>query len=219
MNHYGFRVVNDFARQTDWLHGVFEFLATYGIALFVPVLLAGWWRSRIADAPRRLAGLLWAPIAALLAVAIAQPISGAVGEQRPFVGTRHVLTLVRHAADAGFPSDHATASGALAVGILLASRRLGWMAALLGALIAFSRVYVGVHYPVDVVAGLLLGAAVALLGRAPATWLLERPVLAVKASRFAILVRSGAPLSLVAIAPEVGENDRHDRRYSETAGA
>lgn len=219
MNRFGFRDINDFARQTGWLHGSFEFLATYGIMLFVPILLAGWWSARRTDAPRRLARFLWAPIAALLAVGIAQPISSTVDERRPFVGMRHVLTLVHHAADAGFPSDHATASGALAGAILLAGWRLGGIAALLGALIAFSRVYVGVHYPVDVIAGLALGAAVALIGLAPATWLLERVVRAIGESRFAFLVRSGAPLSLVAVAPSPGQDDRHDGRHTEATRA
>ncbi len=48
-----------------------------------------------------------------------------------------------------------------------------WALAILGALIAYSRIYVGVHYPTDVIAGLLLGAACVWLvlgGRHPSTW-------------------------------------------------
>lgn len=190
-NRHDFRVVNDFARQTGWLHGFFTFFATYGIALFVLVLLAGWWMSRRSGSGAMLAGLLWAPCAALIAVAINQPIVSSVHERRPFVAMPHVLTLVHHAADPGFPSDHATACGALAVGILLASRRLGAVAALIGLLVAFARVYVGVHYPGDVLAGLLLGAVVALLGAVPGTWLLRRIVDALASTPLAGLVRAG----------------------------
>jgi undecaprenyl-diphosphatase len=194
-NRHDFRVVNDFARSSGWLHGFFTFFATYGIVLFVFLLLFGWWRSRHADAPALLPRLLWAPIAALLAVAINQPIVSAVHERRPFVALPHVLTLVSHAPDPGFPSDHATACGALAVGLLIASRRLGAVAALIALLVAFARVYVGVHYPGDVLGGLALGAAVAAIGAVPATWLLTRGTEAVGHSRLAPLVtgRSATP--------------------------
>lgn len=188
MNRHGFRDINDFARHTSWLHGFFADWAAYGILLFAALLLAGWWAARRDDSPRRMAALLWTPVAALLAVAINQPIVHAVNERRPFVAMPHVLTLVHHAADAGFPSDHATASGALAVGLLVASRRLGWLAAIVAVVIAFSRVYVGVHYPGDVLAGLLLGAVVALAGMIPALWLGERAVLALRRGPLSVLV-------------------------------
>ena len=61
-----------------------------------------------------------------------------------------------------FPSGHATAAFSTAIVIILAYRRLAWgAAALMGAtLIALSRVYLGVHYPSDLMAGAILGAAV-----------------------------------------------------------
>jgi membrane-associated phospholipid phosphatase len=55
--------------------------------------------------------------------------------------------------------------GAVAAGSWLASRALGAIAAVAAVLMAFARVYVGVHYPWDVAAGLVFGALVALLGR------------------------------------------------------
>jgi membrane-associated phospholipid phosphatase len=161
---HDFRVVNDFARDTAWLHGFMEFVAKDGIFLLGLALLAGWWVGRRSDSPRRVALAVWAALAALVAVALVQPISSAADEQRPFVALPHVLQLMSHANDAGFPSDHATAAGAVAAGLFFVSARLGAVSALWALIVAFSRVYVGVHFPQDVAAGLALGAVVAVIG-------------------------------------------------------
>lgn len=64
------------------------------------------------------------------------------------------------------------------MGLLLVSRRLGAVAAVAAVLMAAVRVYVGAHYPLDVVAGLALGAVVVVVGwllaRRPLTWLVHR---------------------------------------------
>ncbi len=51
------------------------------------------------------------------------------------------------------PSDHAVMAGAVAAGLLLAHRRLGALAAAAALLMAFARVYIGAHYPWDVLGG------------------------------------------------------------------
>lgn len=94
---------------------------------------------------------------------MAKLLSLAVDRPRPFAahpGTIHAL--VAHAADAGFPSDHATAAFAIATTILLAARRWGLLVLLAAAILALGRVALGVHYPSDVLAGAGLGAAAAL---------------------------------------------------------
>lgn len=58
-----------------------------------------------------------------------------------------------------FPSGHSTASGAGAAAIALKSRRLGIPAIIVALLVGFSRVFMAVHYPTDVLCGLILGAA------------------------------------------------------------
>ncbi|MGV9880085.1 phosphatase PAP2 family protein [Streptomyces sp. NPDC003006] len=60
-----------------------------------------------------------------------------------------------------FPSGHAASSAAFATGVALESSRYGAVVAPVAAAVAFSRVYVGVHYPGDVLAGIALGAAAA----------------------------------------------------------
>lgn len=168
-----FQAVNDLAGRTPWAHGVVLGYASYGVTLFAALLLAGWWTARHID-PRTMAGALWAGAATLLAVALNQPIVAAVGEARPYTAHPGILVLAHRSADMSFPSDHAVMAGAVAAGLWLVSRRLGTAATVAALLMAFARVYVGAHYPRDVLAGLALGAAVTLGGWA----LLRRPMTA-----------------------------------------
>jgi undecaprenyl-diphosphatase len=109
-------------------------------------------------------GAVAAGLSSALAVGLASQIASLVDRPRPFVAhpsTVHLFTA--HAADAGFPSDHATAAFAIAVAILLRNRRWGFVALAMATVLAVGRVAIGVHYPSDVVAGALLGSAAALV--------------------------------------------------------
>lgn len=104
-----------------------------------------------------------AGLSAGMALAIAQVLSRIVDRPRPFVadpGSVHVFA--HHVADAGFPSDHATAAFAIAVAILLRHRGWGAVTLAAAAVLAIARVGMGVHYPSDVVGGAALGSACAL---------------------------------------------------------
>lgn len=72
-----------------------------------------------------------------------------------------VHLLLPHAADSSFPSDHAAAAFAIAVVLVAVHRRLGSLLLLTAALIGFARVYVGDHYPGDVLVGAGVGVAAA----------------------------------------------------------
>jgi undecaprenyl-diphosphatase len=160
--------INEFARTSTALHAPAAAFAKYGIVVFAALILVGVWRRRGAS-DRQLAAAVWAGAGTLVAVAINQPVAAFVAEARPYAAHPAALTLVDRTTDWSFPSDHSVMAGAAAVGLLLVSTRLGIVAALAAMLMAVTRVYVGAHYPHDVVAGLLLGAAVAALG-----WLLVR---------------------------------------------
>ena len=123
------------------------------------------WRHR---REQRRYGAVFGTVAAALALLINQPISHAVGRLRPYVAhpaSAHLLIARSH--DASFPSDHATGGFALACGMFLYDRVAGTVLFVLAALLAFARVYVGTHYPGDVLGGAAIGIAVALLLRTP----------------------------------------------------
>lgn len=165
--------VNSFARQTTWLHGPVLAYAKYGMILFAVLLLAGVLISRHTQS-RVLAAAGWACIATLIALGLNQPFGHLFDEARPYVTHPNILRLADVTTDFSFPSDHAVMGGAVAAGLLLVNRRLGVLACVAAALMAFARVYIGAHFPWDVVGGLAFGGIVAVLG-----WLiLRRPLTA-----------------------------------------
>ena len=77
---------------------------------------------------------------------------------------KEIPMLVGGMHDFSFPSGHTIASFEAAVVILLNNKKLGIPAMILACLIAFSRLYLYVHYPTDVIASVILGTALAFLG-------------------------------------------------------
>jgi len=127
----------------------------------VPLLLVWGWLRR----PEALRlPLLQAAFAALLALGINQLIGLVVFEPRPFaIGLGPAL--LPHAPDSSFPSDHLTVIWAVAASLMLCApwRRAGLLLALLGLPVAWARVYLGVHWPLDMAGAALVGLAAALL--------------------------------------------------------
>jgi undecaprenyl-diphosphatase len=104
-----------------------------------------------------------AGLSAGVALAIAHVLATVVDRPRPFVadpGSVHLF--VRHAADPGFPSDHATAAFAIATALMLRNRVWGAVVLVFAAILSVGRVAMGIHYPSDVLAGAALGSLAAL---------------------------------------------------------
>lgn len=140
-------------------------------------------------------GIVWAPLAAGIALLVNIPIRGFVERPRPFRDHQGLDVLVSGKNDFSFVSDHATMAMALAVGLFVANRKFGFAAIALALVEGFCRVYMGVHYPTDVIGGFALGTATALLLAPLAMALLTPVVTAVSRSeRVGRLVRSRLPV-------------------------
>jgi undecaprenyl-diphosphatase len=112
---------------------------------------------------RRRPTLLLAIVAADgIADLLARAFKSVVDVQRPAFRYAEPKALVHVPHDHSFPSGHAATSFACATTLALAFPRLAAPLYLLAAAIAYSRVYVGVHYPLDVLGGAVLGIAVAI---------------------------------------------------------
>jgi membrane-associated phospholipid phosphatase len=101
-------------------------------------------------------------IAAGAADLLAYGIKAAVDRERPSAVYAEPDPLVRAPHDHSFPSGHAATSFACATTLMFFAPRLAPAFFLLAAAIAWSRVYVGVHYPLDVLGGAALGVVVAI---------------------------------------------------------
>jgi undecaprenyl-diphosphatase len=86
-----------------------------------------------------------------------------VKRSRPFAARGDADGLVPHRPDRSFPSRHAACAAAMATVVLPSDPFIGRAIAGLGVLLSLSRVYAGLHYPSDVVAGWLIGLAAGLL--------------------------------------------------------
>ncbi|MBU2667984.1 phosphatase PAP2 family protein [Actinoplanes bogorensis] len=156
MNYHLFELINGAAGRRDGVDDLMEFAATWLVYPVFAVLAV-------------LAGLSlrrrqWQPVAQLgaalvAAFAMAQVLAHVSNQVRPFQ-SHPVHQLIAHGPGVSLPSDHATAAFAIAFGVYaFLSHR--WGLALTGAalVIGFARIWVGVHYPGDVLAG----AVIALL--------------------------------------------------------
>ncbi|WP_266385281.1 phosphatase PAP2 family protein [Streptomyces canus] len=160
--------INGLAKDAPhWFDRVMEYVGEYGILLgMVLIILWCWWAGRRRggeDAASSVAALVWAPLAAALAVLVNVPIRGFVERPRPFRTHEGLEVLVSGKTDYSFVSDHATITMAMAAGLFVVNRKFGIFGIALALLEGFCRVYMGVHYPTDVIGGFALGTAVALL--------------------------------------------------------
>jgi undecaprenyl-diphosphatase len=175
----GYRAVVDaMAGTPGWLHRLVE-LVTDAALLILLALVAGiGWLGRQRD-PFLLAGAVLTLVVTGAAYALSEASKLVVDQDRPCRALTGVEPISRcpDVGDWSFPSNHATIAAALGVGLAVVVPRLAPFTLPLAGLMALLRVVAGVHYPHDVLAGLILGgvlaAATVTVARGPTVRLLR----------------------------------------------
>ena len=135
------------------------------------------------------AGAIWFVIGAAMAVWLRRPLllvvlvvslrlsaildgvlKRAIGRQRPPLADSHVHPLITVPHDPSMPSGHAMMAFTGAVFLGAVVPRFRWPLLVLAAGIALSRVYLGVHYPSDVLVGAALGAGIGAVAAVALRW-------------------------------------------------
>jgi undecaprenyl-diphosphatase len=157
--------INSFAGRIDAIDWLFKGLANdyFAPVIFGLILFALWFSAledSDSDANHKTA------VKALVGLGLANGLVAlcnfAFFRSRPFTEIA-VRTLINKPSDSSFPSNLATVMFAVAFSVWLGDRKVGsWMVSLAGS-VGFGRVYVGMHYPSDIIGGAVVGALIAVL--------------------------------------------------------
>ena len=168
--------LNQFVNRWPWFDSMMRWASGTHLMKGAAVLLFVWYvlfdreeEAQRTEPDELLVGVtLLSPVAVLVARALALCLPF---RTRPFATPALHLRLPSHVDPSlpgwsSFPSDHAVLFFMLATGILFASRPVGWLAiGWVAAVISFPRLYLGIHWPTDLLAGAVLGVGFAHLAK------------------------------------------------------
>ena len=173
MDYRVYHAINSLVRHHHWLERTFSVLENWGVPLIAVAAFGLWLLAR----PR--GDLKWklAASSALASAALALGVNQVIGKlwdrPRPYAAHPGAYHPHAHSHDPSFPSDHASAAFGIAFAVFLFDRVIGSMFLAVAVLIGVGRVFIGAHYPADILAGCLVGLAAALV-----VVRLARPVMA-----------------------------------------
>lgn len=162
MNTQLFITVNSWAGRHEWLDMLMIFFAEWLGYILIALLVFVFIKNRQRHQEMFLVSLGSALIARYVFVNVIRLF---YYNPRPFLVTTDIVQLVNHETTSSFPSGHASFYFALAIGVYLYNKKAGRGYLISAGLIGFARVWGGVHWPLDIVAGALLGIATAMLAK------------------------------------------------------
>jgi undecaprenyl-diphosphatase len=158
-----YHAVNELVLDDSWIGRSLSVLESWSVSLLAVTTFALWLFARPGSSRKWKLACASALASSGVALLINQLISHLWDRTRPFVAhpSAHVWGTRSH--DASFPSDHASAAFSIAFAVFLFDRFVGSLFLTAACVIGIGRVFIGVHYPSDVLAGCLVGLASALL--------------------------------------------------------
>ncbi|MBK3497096.1 phosphatase PAP2 family protein [Viridibacillus sp. YIM B01967] len=154
-----FKLINQFAGQYSILDQLVLLFSKYGPILFGMVFIWLWFsKSKNQHENRKI--VLYALTIVILTIGIDKIIEMAYFRPRPYVNHAVTLLFEKSNLDPSFPSNHAAGSFALAFALFWKRRKVGSILIIMACLMALSRIFIGVHYPLDVLAGAIIGLGV-----------------------------------------------------------
>jgi undecaprenyl-diphosphatase len=162
-----FHVLNGHAGHTPGLDELMKIAAQYSLEAYMLLFIVAWFALPRQEAEKRHA-LIVSVVGGVLALLINAVIGAIWFRPRPFVALPHgdVNQLIPHPNDASFPSDHVAGGfGFASASWGRTARWFSWVLTILTLLVMVARVYVGVHWPTDVLGGMAVGILSGSLAR------------------------------------------------------
>ena len=158
-----YHAVNELMLDDPWVGRALSALESWSVPLLAAATFALWLFARPGAGRKWKLACASALASSAVALLINQLIAHFWDRARPFAThpSAHVWGARSH--DPSFPSDHASAAFSIAFSVFLFDRFVGSLFLTAASIIGIGRVFVGVHYPSDIVAGCLVGLASALL--------------------------------------------------------
>lgn len=158
MDHLIFQQINNLALKNLYLDEVAIFCASFLGYILIGILFV----FLIKNFKKYYKIVTLAFISGIFARFIIEIIRFIWNRPRPFI-SNSVNLLIRHSPSASFPSGHATFFFALSYLIFLYNKKIGLLFLIASFLISISRVFCGIHWPFDILAGALVGILSALI--------------------------------------------------------
>ena len=158
-----YHAVNELMLDDPWVGRALSGLESWSVPLLAAATFALWLFARPGASRKWKLTCASALASSGVALLINQLIAHFWDRARPFAAhhSAHVWGARSH--DPSFPSDHASAAFSIAFSVFLFDRFAGSLFLAAASVIGIGRVFIGVHYPSDIVAGCLVGLASALL--------------------------------------------------------
>ncbi|MEN8425792.1 undecaprenyl-diphosphatase [Acinetobacter sp. ACNIH3] len=172
LNLYLFHLLNVPDQASIWMINYASLIAHDLVYLFLLIFAVAWLRGS-----REIkTGIIKAVIFTAITLSISEVLSAVLNTPRPFV-MEVGRTLIEHAPTGSFPSNHMSIFSGIAFAYYFSAQRdLGRILLWTAWLVAWSRIYVGVHFPIDMLGAFLIALVVNLAGL-PLWWKYENKIM------------------------------------------